>query len=667
MSKKHIHNKPKAATPLVTSTIINDSIALKKIQISLGIIIAVFAFALYAQSISYDYTLDDSMVIKENTVTQKGLAGIPEILTKYRLFGYHNGVLNAPEYRPASMILFAIEWQFFPDNPHVGHLINVLLFSLTCWILFQLLSKIFVKQSLLLPFICMLLFAAHPIHTEVVDNIKSLDEILCLLFGILSIYIFILAIESKSILKFVIGFLCFIICLMSKESGITFLIIIPLTLFLFTTSDKKQIINNTLLLAFVSGVFFLIRSKVLATTNAGIYDSSYNNSLLAAPDFISQKATEFYVLLQYILLLIFPHPLTTDYGYMQIPIQKISDITPILGIIIYLTIGIYSLINIRDKIVVSFAILFYLITLAPISNIFLMIGSPMAERFLYTPSIGFCLALSFLLIQIINNGNVKNKFLSVKEFFSMNSKLFLIVFIILGLYSIKTISRNIDWKNNISIYASDVKASDNSAKAHSSWGTTILMNIYPKENNPVMQKVLLDSAINEFNKAISIYPNMDKDYLELALAYQYKGDSIDAIKNYEKTMLFLKKPTNDIYRNLARLYQKTGQYEKAIALADTAIKYIADSNVYNNKGAALVGLGHYAEAIVAFQKALDVNSKDTMVYQNMGSAYGSLKQYPQALECFIKAYNLDSTDANNAYYIAMTYQNMGNIDRKSVV
>ena len=57
MSKKHIHNKPKAATPLVTSTIINDSIALKKIQISLGIIIAVFAFALYAQSISYDYTL----------------------------------------------------------------------------------------------------------------------------------------------------------------------------------------------------------------------------------------------------------------------------------------------------------------------------------------------------------------------------------------------------------------------------------------------------------------------------------------------------------------------------------------------------------------------------------------------------------------------------------
>jgi protein O-mannosyl-transferase len=101
-------------------------------------------------------------------------------------------------YRPASLIMFAIEWTLFPDNPIPSHFINVLLFSLTCVILFHLLSRLF-QNNLIVPLICTLLYAAHPIHTEVVNNIKSRDEILCFLFSIVSLLFFLRYYSTKNI------------------------------------------------------------------------------------------------------------------------------------------------------------------------------------------------------------------------------------------------------------------------------------------------------------------------------------------------------------------------------------------------------------------------------------------------------------------------------------
>ncbi len=630
----------------------------RKLKLILGIIIAAFAFLLYAQSISFDYVLDDITVTKDNKFVTQGIAGIPEILITDYWYGYSVD-LRCPEYRPASVVMFAIEWQLFPHNSHVNHFMNVLLFALTCLILFLVLCKLFDNQSILFPFVCSLLYAAHPIHTEVVDYIKSRDEILCFLFGISAIYFAFKYIFSKSNLSLILLFVLYFLCLSSKETGITFLIIIPLAIFFFTKTEPKRIGIIFLLLAIETTLFLLIRHKVLEGVDSSIFNTPINNTLFSTRNFIEQRATAFYVLLKYVLLLIFPYSLSSEYGYLQIPIQNLSNIAVIIAIAVYFGIGIYAVINIRRKSVAAFAILFYLVTLAPVSNIFILIGSVMAERFLYIPSLGFCILLTYLLLQIKIFKSDKNNFKTVKEFFTLNSRLFLIVIIITGYYSIRTIIRNADWENDVTISSKDVVSSPNSAREHSNWGTEILMDLYFEAKTRDIQNVMLDSAIEEFNKAINIFPNNDKDYLELAIAYQYKGDSIDAIKNYEKNLLFHKKPAKDIYRNLGRLYQKTGQYDKALSLADTALKYIPDSNVYNNKGAALVALGRYEEAIQMFQKAIDISDKDTAVYQNMGSAYGNLKNFPKAVECFLKAYNLDSTDADNAYFIGVTYNNMG--------
>ncbi|MEI6817530.1 MAG: glycosyltransferase family 39 protein [Bacteroidota bacterium] len=337
-----------------------DPKVISRLKNYLGIIIAVFAIALYVQSLKFNYTLDDNTVIKANKVTTKGIKGIPTLLKTDYWYGYDIEV-RGPIYRPLSMVMFAIEWQFFPDKPLVGHLMNVILYALSCWLLFILLFELFGRRNLLLPFICALLYVAHPIHTEVVASIKSRDEILCFLFGILFIYTIIKYIEKSSIVLLIVSAICFFLALLSKENSITFLAIMPLVLYFFTNANIKKIAIATCAFIGMAVVFFMIRAYVFSTLHPLSYDSPLNNSILAAPDWIGQKATAIFILFRYVLMMIYPASLSYDYSYAYIPIQKISDPLAMFSILFYLGLLIYAILNIRKKSILAFEILFFML------------------------------------------------------------------------------------------------------------------------------------------------------------------------------------------------------------------------------------------------------------------------------------------------------------------
>ena len=173
-----------------------------KITVSLGFIIADFAFLLYSNTLSHDYALDDFSLIKENNMTRKGTAAIGEILRSTYRAGYFN--TDAQLYRPLSKVFFAIEWQISHGDPefapHLGHWVNVLFYALTGFLLFYMLT-LYLRGNLIASFLAASLFIAHPIHTEVAANIKSLDEILCFLFFVLTLIFTHRYIQKKSILN----------------------------------------------------------------------------------------------------------------------------------------------------------------------------------------------------------------------------------------------------------------------------------------------------------------------------------------------------------------------------------------------------------------------------------------------------------------------------------
>jgi protein O-mannosyl-transferase len=655
MSKR---NKPqeikkKPIDPLVKSNFT------KNLRTYLGIIIALFAFVLYIQSVTFSYTLDDSAVIKDNKVTTKGIQGISTILTKDYWYGFSD-MMRVPEYRPASLIMFALEWQFFPENPHVSHLINVLLYSLTCWLLYLVLCKLFEKYNLLVPFICSLLFVAHPIHTEIVDSIKSRDEILCFLFSILSVFFVLKYFEKQTIFKLILAGIFFFISLLSKETSIVFIILIPLILYVFKDIPTKKIVSITLIFIGVTGVFLFIRAQVLSTFSAMNFDSPINNSLFAAPDFVSQKATEFYILLKYIYLLIIPYQLSYDYSYAQIPTHQLSDLGAIAGIVIYAAMFIYAALNIKKKNVFAFAILFYLLTLAPVSNIFLLIGSPMAERFMYMPSVGFTIVLALLALKLTKTEQFKSKVTSFKEFFSFNSKLFIIIFVLTGIYSFRTIERSQDWKNNLNLFGHDVKIAENSARVHTSWGAALLYDLYPAEKDKKKKDSLLDLTIIELKKAIEIFDKASEYNYVLATAYMDKNDYKNAIENFEIYKNRYSKPKPDVYKHLGTMYLKTKQFDKEIVAMDSLIKYEPDlSEAYNNKACALFEKKEYSLAEVEFQKAIKLDPKNANAYKNAGVNYLNLNEKNNALDYLMKSVDLDSSDLQTINYLGQIYKSMG--------
>jgi tetratricopeptide (TPR) repeat protein len=609
MKKKSIRNRQ---VQIKTTA---DQKGLKKLKTFSGIIITVFAFILYAQSINHDYTMDDHKVIDQNNITKKGMAGITTILKTDYWYGSGHDELRGPIYRAIPLIIYSIVWEFSPNNPHVYHFINVFFYAITCLSLFLLLAKLFKEQDLLFPFVCTLLYAAHPIHTEVVNNIKSLDEILCFLFEIISIWFLLRYNSTKSKRSFVLGGVSFFLGLISKETGIAFLLIIPLVIFFFYDNFKKSIVPISILLVTITGFWLILRMLIFRDLPVNIITktSALNNTLYAAPDFISKYATAFYILLRYIGLLIIPHPLTCDYNFAQIKIQTLKDPAALIGIIFYLAIGIYSILNFRKKTIIVFGILFFLISLAPVSNIFFLGGSSMAERFMYIPSLGFCIILTHFLIKVTKIGRVKQRYNSVIKFFSTNSTLFLFAFGIIILYSAKIFSRNKNWKDTLTIFSHDIQISSNSATANELLGNALVLKgaLSPIKKN---QLDTFNLAKTYLRKALEIAPGFFDASSNLGYIYltENKGDSA-----YLYLKEGLKNGSNDVQLNY--------YYGSALFLLkkfDEAIKALNHTVSLNPKyedayfilASSYLGKGDVKNALLSYSKVIEINPNNPKPY-----------------------------------------------------
>jgi protein O-mannosyl-transferase len=632
--KSQIKNRISSTNPVIEANF-------DKVKTSLGILIAIFAFFLYAPSIQHYYTLDDHPVIDENIITIKGIEGIPTILKTDYWYGFRHDELRGPVYRPTSKIIFAIIWEFLPNNPHAYHFINVLFYSATCLILFLVLYMLFQKQNLLFPFICSLIYAAHPIHTEVVNNIKSLDEILCFFFGITSIWLFLKFISSRSKLTYILGGICFFLSLISKETGIAFLIIIPLTIFFFFININKPLLQISSILFILTIFWLLIRRLVFQELppDIGILNSPINNTLNAAPDNNHKYATTFYILLRYIILLIFPHPLTCDYNYAQIKILSLSNPIALFAIITYLGLGIYTLINLKKKSIIVFGILVFLLPLAAVSNVFFLGGSSMAERFMYIPSLGFCLILTYFMIKYTGNDKRVLKSTKLKQLISTNKALFIMVFGIIFLYSFKTVSRSKYWRDDLTLFSNDVKVSKNSATANQILGS-FLMTSALKSKNQQSKRDTIRLAKNYLKRSIQIYPHYYAPFSHLGVVYIIEN-KLDSSYYYLTKGIEMAPNDVDLNFNLGLLLFMQQKYDEAIIKLEKTISLDPDhENAYYNLAAIYTNIQDYDKGYSYFQNVIKLNPKNANAYYHSGLIMKSKGDTIRANDFMNKAINL---------------------------
>ena len=665
------------------------------------ITILLLTFLVYSNTLFLQYTLDDRLVITDNTYTKKGIHGFKDILFSDSFDGFYGknkNLLAGGRYRPLAQMTFAIEYSLLGKNPFVSHLGNLIIFEIICLLIFFLLQNLFQNYKskfwyLSIPFVTTILYALHPIHTEAVSNTKGRDELFCMLFSLSTIILFLKSLDTKKI-KFMIFYtLTFFLAIMSKETGVTFLAILPLTVYFFTKHNFKKSVVAYLPLALVIVVFVFIRYKALGFfLNSGTIENELLNNPYLNVDFSRKYATIFYTMAIYLKLLIFPHPLTHDYYPFQIPYIEWLDLRAFLPLLIFGFFGYFSIKGFFKKNVFAYWILFYLITFSIVSNLFMNIGAFMNERFVFIPSLGYCFAFAFLLTE-----GVRKYFKN--ESLSHQISLYALIIILAG-YSLKTFTRNFTWKDDFTLFTTDVNTSSNSAKCTVSAGG-MLIEQSEKEKDSLKKREYLAKAVDYLQKGTSLHKTYIAGWVLLGNAYLYLdmypesficydnclninsthndalinmlslGQNSNVKKRYNVAYKAFKRlnPLNpnkfEYITGLAETYENIGRPDSAIIILNQyASKFPNDYKVYNRLGQVWgQRLNNIDMALENLNKAQKLKPNDASILENLGVAYGFKGLYKESAESLEKALILKPKNPQIYVNLAKSYQAMKRLDK----
>lgn len=306
--------------------------------------IFLFSFVIYANTIPNDYNLDDELVTQNHRLTSKGISAIPEIFTSPY---YEDKAGYKYEYRPIVLISFAIEHTFFGDNPHVSHFFNVLLYSLLCVLFFQTLKLAFNSHKDLFPLIAALLFAAHPIHTEVVASIKNRDEIFALIFGLLSWRSAIIFAERRSLIHLALIPLFFCLGILSKSTTISFVLLIPVSITLLSEATFRKVLLITAILLIPALLYARLYSLFQQLVLSGVIVSAVSalyvlkNYQLLIPHW-KESFFKLYGSLQNSRTHVSDINYSLDFNFLKSPIVFLSFVVLVLVPFSLSSVGIYS-------------------------------------------------------------------------------------------------------------------------------------------------------------------------------------------------------------------------------------------------------------------------------------------------------------------------------------
>lgn len=670
------------------------------------------ALLLNLNTLTHDYTLGDQMVFTENDYALRGIDGISDILIHDSFKGFlrqHQEIRAGGQYRPFSIITFAVEYEFFGKNPMVSHGINVLIYALTSLLLLFTLHKMFGNHKLpeflrgIMPFMAALLFVVHPIHTEVVANVQQRDVLLAFFFLLITTYLVLEGAHArwpKKLLLLIPILISFALALISNEISVSFLAVIPLILYCFSDLKKRELL--LLGVPFWITTLLYVQVQSFFALEAVQLNDLFNNPFLHASE-VEKYATLVFVAGKYLQLLLFPVELSHDYSYNEIAIRDFSD-PAVLAILFFylagLVIAVVTLLRRRN--IVSFAFLYFVLSLGLISTVSSIIfptGTVMSESFLYLPSLGACIGMVYLVYYLSRHAS--------RLQYSWRDTIFTVAWgisaLIIALFAYKTIQRNKVWQNNFTLLKEDVKHAPNSAKVRNMLAEEYLEHA-AQATDPAKKLELINAGVANLKRGIEIYP-------QNAPAWVLLGNTELALKDYYKAYACYEKAIEidsteaEAYRNLARIERERGNYVSSIDFTQKWVihqkKYITtkrersrafqqlgelyskiDSldfailafntaiDIYEENVDAHIGLGLASEqrtgsmavAIENFRKALQYEPNNTLVLQHLGMALARKGDYENGIQNIKKAIRIDEQDPSLYQSLAVLYEEIGNTE-----
>ena len=535
-------------------------------------------------------------------------------------------------YRPFTTLTYLFNYTILGDGERASgyHLLNLLLHLLNVLLVYALGLKLI--RDFWPSFFVAALWAVHPVLTESVTNIVGRADLLAAAAVLGGFLLYLKGAESSGLRRF----LCFAglstvtaIGVYSKESAVMIVGIIVLYEILWWRDRRVPLILGCLAAFIPIQVMLYQRSQALRSDPPAIFP--FTDNPLVTANFWQAKLTVFKVMAYYLRQAVWPLKLSADYSYRQIPLASGSLQDWLSWIAVVAALFLVLLAYRRDRLI-FFMALFAAINFLPASNLFFAFGTIMAERLLYLPLVG------------VIGGLVLCVFAVASHFHSPRPAPIVLTAVIC-LFAIRTIVRNADWRDDLSLAQASVQSSPNSFKSH----RMLAEALYAADPS----QVNLSQVLVEAERSLAILNDVP-DNQNTAEIYRFTGDcyiargdqlggsSAEAARCYHRALTVLQhgaailesarasqltkiraegKPDSllgttaddDIYRLLAAAYFRTGDGDKAFeAASESRRRTPMNPAVYRQLAHILFAAHETSDAATVLMEGSFVSSDNTL-------------------------------------------------------
>lgn len=584
-----------------------------------GVLILV-TFIVYASSLSNGWTNwdDEGYVLKNELLPSIHLN---QIFSQFVMGNYH----------PVTVLVQAVEYQFFGAEAKGYHTISLLLHICNALLLFVFVRMFF--RNDIAAFITALLFAIHPTHVESVSWVSAQKDLLYTGFFFASLIMYVRYVHSlrRHKMNYVWMLLFFMLSNLSKAQAVTLPVI--LVLMDWYTEKKipwKQLVEKVPLFAFsvVIGVVAIIAQK-----------ESESIQELEQHSFGVQILFSFYALTQYLIHFILPINLNAYYAYPE----KSGDAYPWIiytSPIIILIIGylVFRFRNSQRELV--FGVLFFLVNIFLVLQLLPVGGAITADRYTYLSYTGLLIPLALYLEKIWNQ--------KLFSSFRVPATGAVAIWIIFLTYSAH--ARTQVWKSSETLWLDAIKKNDRLPNAHNNLGS------YYQKNNE------LELAKKHFDIAITLQPDFANARINRCDYYRVVN-KIDSALMDGNFAVKLEPDNKSAHQNRGIAYAIAGKLDSA--MYDFRFVISVDpknARTLNNIGNLYMIEGKPDSALAAYNKALAADPQFLDVLNNRGKAWVYVRRYDLAITDLTKAIEVSPNNQNNYYYRMYAYFKTGKTD-----